>query len=504
MLDSGLVSSDSAAAALRMEHAGLLFCLCSVVVFSSVLLPVSALQSGSPERVFADAGEDAVLPCHFDPSVSPSTFGLTEWSRVNGPSLSTVHIVRNGEELEKEATEEYRGRTAVAEDGSLTLRNVTRRDSATYRCFRRGGSSVTVFVSLIVAQVSEVNVTVRELSNELVVYCECSSWGLKPRVSLLDAEGNVLPAESQSSVEPGDLYSVRAHLDLAKGKSKKSGIMVCQAEITELRLVKEKRIDISEKLSVSEAEAGPGYAVAATVLLVVAVVVIVVLQWKLEKLRAFCTRLVQQPLRGEEAQPLLKDIDISQVDTTGASEITAKSQHLFNHDQPLDGVKVSEQLAERDLDEMNKYKDIINRVGESENIPPSLLAGIISRQSLAGTKLDQNGFGLYDSNCFGLMQISKLHNCLEGGPFSKEHVEQGARILARLLRIMLKERKNWTTQHQLKGALACYILGEEKVLNLKDHENMDSETPCKDFANDVIARARWFANKGFKTLGNKY
>ncbi|XP_022616610.1 selection and upkeep of intraepithelial T-cells protein 5-like isoform X1 [Seriola dumerili] len=495
-----------------MEHAGLLFlCHCSVFVFSSVLLPVSALQSGSPERVFAVAGEDVVLPCHFNPSISPSPFGLTEWSRVNGPSLSTVHVVRNGEELEKETTEEYRGRTAVAEDGSLMLRSGTRRDSGTYRCFRRGGSSVTVFVSLIVAQVSEVNVTVRELSNELVVHCECSSWGLKPRVSLLDAEGNVLPAENESSVEPGDLYSVRAHLGLAKGKSKKSGIMVCQAEITELRLVKEKRIDISEKLSVSEAEVGPGYTVVAIVLLVVAVVVIavvviVVLNWKVEKLqrlRAFCTRLVQQPLRGEEAQPLLKDIDIAQVNTTGASEITAKAHHVFNKDQLLDGVKVSQQLAERDLDEMNKYKDIINSVGESENIPPSLLAGIICRQSQAGTKLDQNGFGLYDSNCFGLMQIHKLYNRLEGGPFSKEHVEQGARIIARLLQIMQKERKNWTTQQHLKGALACYIAGEETVLNLKDHEDVDSATPCNDFANDVIARARWFAMKGFKSKSIK-
>lgn len=41
----------------------------------------------------------------------------------------------------------------------------------------------------------------------------------------------------------------------------------------------------------------------------------------------------------------------------------------------------------------------------SLKIPPALIAGIISRQSRAGTKIHSNGYGQTDSNCYGLMQV---------------------------------------------------------------------------------------------------
>lgn len=47
------------------------------------------------------------------------------------------------------------------------------------------------------------------------------------------------------------------------------------------------------------------------------------------------------------------------------------------------------------------------------------------------------------------------------------------------------------------GALACYIAGDGAVLNLNKGEDVDSVTPFKDFANDVVARAQWFADRGF-------
>ncbi|XP_071314955.1 butyrophilin subfamily 1 member A1-like [Trachinotus anak] len=467
-----------------------------------------ALQSGSPGQVFAAAGEDVVLPCGLATSVRPSGTITVEWSRGDGPSSSTVHVLRNGEELEKEKSEEYRGRTAVTEDASLTLREVTRRDSGTYRCSLLGESSLEVFVSLSVAQVSEVNVTVQPASsNELLVRCTCSGWGPKPRVSLLDAKGNVLPAKNEVSAGADDLYSVRADLNLAAAAG--SGTLICRVEIPALSLVKEEMIHIPDQWSRPETEAGPGYWVVPIIVLffcVTAVVIVLVLRAEGRRhLKAFCSRLIPELTGGEEAEPLLQHYrDIFQVDTTGASEDTARIHRVSVNGQQLDGVTVSEHLAERDLSEMNKYKDVINRVGAAQGVHPALIAAIISRQSLAGTLLNPDGSGKFCSDCFGLMQINKAYHDVKGEPYSQEHVQEGVKLLVEAIRTMWKEKKKWTPQQQLKGALASYIAGPERILRLEDDEDVDSETPNKDFANDVVARARWFAGRGFAFNTEKY
>lgn len=41
----------------------------------------------------------------------------------------------------------------------------------------------------------------------------------------------------------------------------------------------------------------------------------------------------------------------------------------------------------------------------SLKIHPALIAGIISRQSCAGTKINSSGYGVNDTNCYGLMQV---------------------------------------------------------------------------------------------------
>ncbi|KAM6960433.1 lysozyme g-like [Tautogolabrus adspersus] len=205
--------------------------------------------------------------------------------------------------------------------------------------------------------------------------------------------------------------------------------------------------------------------------------------------------------------PLLRNI--VKVETKGAFQ-TAKVNRLSTT-----GVKASHELANRDLAEMMKYRKEILSVGKScfdshhellvasvvscrRGVHPALIAAIISRQSHAGTILNLRGFGIYDSNCFGLMQISKLyHNVDERkGPFSREHLDQGAAYLCELINTMRKNT-GWTAEQHLKGAVACYIAGPDKVIGLK-YEEVDSVTPNEDFANDVIARAQWYADNGFE------
>jgi len=67
------------------------------------------------------------------------------------------------------------------------------------------------------------------------------------------------------------------------------------------------------------------------------------------------------------------------------------------------GVAASEKIAERDLKNMDKYKETITKVANSKCIPPSLVAAVISRESHAGTAL-KDGWGDH-GNAFGLMQV---------------------------------------------------------------------------------------------------
>lgn len=69
------------------------------------------------------------------------------------------------------------------------------------------------------AEVAEVKISVRRTSaNELFVVCESSGWSPEPVVSLLDADGSVLAAQTESSVRPDDLHSVRALVNVAAAK----------------------------------------------------------------------------------------------------------------------------------------------------------------------------------------------------------------------------------------------------------------------------------------------
>lgn len=183
--------------------------------------------------------------------------------------------------------------------------------------------------------------------------------------------------------------------------------------------------------------------------------------------------------------------DLTEVETTGASEETASANQLLSR-----GIEASHQLAESDLNEMKRYKEDISSVGKMLSVHPALIAGIISRQSRAGTKLGANGYGKFDKNCFGLMQINKHYHAVKGNPFSREHLDQGVTFFIQLIKTMKRTKQDWSKEQQLKGALACYIAGEERVIPLT-YEEVDRVTPQGDFANDVVARAQWFAKNGF-------
>ncbi|XP_069492786.1 lysozyme g-like [Ambystoma mexicanum] len=179
--------------------------------------------------------------------------------------------------------------------------------------------------------------------------------------------------------------------------------------------------------------------------------------------------------------------DIMRIDTSGASKLTSSYDRL-----PYHGVKASQTMAQTDLKEMDKYKSRINKVSREKGMDPALIAGIISRETRAGTGLI-NGWGDH-GNAWGLMQVDKNWHTVVGGWDSEEHLKQAIDILIYMLGEIKKKFSSWNCGQQLKGALAAYNKGPAVV---KSYDQVDSGTTGGDYSNDVIARAQYYKQNGY-------
>ncbi|XP_053487661.1 lysozyme g-like isoform X2 [Ictalurus furcatus] len=179
--------------------------------------------------------------------------------------------------------------------------------------------------------------------------------------------------------------------------------------------------------------------------------------------------------------------DVMKIDTTGASEQTARQDKLT-----VKGVQASYTLAEHDLKRMAQYKNIIMKVGRAKQMDAAVIAAIISRESRAGAAL-VDGWGDH-GNGFGLMQVDKRYHKPRGAWNSEEHVTQGTEILIDSIRAIQRKFPNWPKEHQFKGGISAYNAG---VRNVRTYEAMDVGTTGNDYANDVVARAQWFKRNGY-------
>ncbi|XP_060886719.1 lysozyme g-like isoform X2 [Labrus mixtus] len=312
--------------------------------------------------------------------------------------------------------------------------------------------------------------------------CESRDWYPPPQVSLLDSTRKDLHAPTKRSTGRDGSVSFNATLNLDKAKLTGNGTVICRVEIPEMNLVRESQVDVGEHiLRKTKPKKGSGASE----------------DYLLEHFGSVEKSAgAMEDNETSEGKSEARDVhaDIMNVETTGAIQ-TARVNRLSKT-----GVEASEELADRDLTEMIKYEDDILFVGKQRGVHPALITAIISRQSQAGKSLTLTGYGKFDHDCFGLMQINKLYHYLDEhtGPFSREHLDQGAAYLCLLIDIMRKNT-GWTAEQNLKGAVACYIAGQETVIGLK-YDEVDSVTPNNDFANDVIARAQWYAKNHFKML----
>jgi hypothetical protein len=194
--------------------------------------------------------------------------------------------------------------------------------------------------------------------------------------------------------------------------------------------------------------------------------------------RASAARL--NTTRNEASNP---NAILSQYKPTGASDRTARQDGLRG------GPDASAKMAKNDLARLKKYEAGIEAAAKKHNLPPALLAAIMSRESRAGAALDRSGHG-DGGNGYGLMQIDHRYHSAKGGPYSAEHIDQAAGILKGMLNTVKKNHPDWPPVQQLRGAVAAYNSGTGNVQTIK---NMDVGTTGNDYSNDVWARAQALA-----------
>uniref|UniRef100_A0A8C4YPZ3 Lysozyme g n=1 Tax=Gopherus evgoodei TaxID=1825980 RepID=A0A8C4YPZ3_9SAUR len=136
--------------------------------------------------------------------------------------------------------------------------------------------------------------------------------------------------------------------------------------------------------------------------------------------------------------------NINNVDATGASCKTAGQEGL-----DYCGGPASEKIAERDLNNMNKYKAIIKNAGKKKCVDPAVIA---------------------------------------------DHLLDATQILIDMIKGIQKKFPRWTKEQQLKGGISAYNGG---LGNVRSYENMDKGTPGNDYANDVVARAKFYKRNGY-------
>ncbi|XP_031433526.1 lysozyme g-like [Clupea harengus] len=152
------------------------------------------------------------------------------------------------------------------------------------------------------------------------------------------------------------------------------------------------------------------------------------------------------------------------------------------------------QEAKEDLPHINKYKDKIISAANNCNVPPSVVAGIISRETRGGRGAGFTSDGWGDNrNAFGLMQVDIRYHMPQGAWDSQTHIEQGIGILQYFLTDFKDKRPSWSAAQQLKGALAAYNMGTERM----DYNNVDAHTTGGDYSADVLARAEFFKRNGY-------
>lgn len=174
-----------------------------------------------------------------------------------------------------------------------------------------------------------------------------------------------------------------------------------------------------------------------------------------------------------------------------------------------------------DFTEASRYGAVIERIAIFTGLPPSLIAGVGSRESRWGLALTPKGPGgsgdfverpylrphrhtvmPEDGHGFrrGLLQIDyDDHVFARTGPWQDplENIRYGASLLVDA-RGFLRKRAPLSGRGLLRGALAAYNCGAGNVLRaLRQGVDLDFYTAGRDYSRDVLSRTAFFQSQGW-------
>merc|ERR1711962_988720 len=159
----------------------------------------------------------------------------------------------------------------------------------------------------------------------------------------------------------------------------------------------------------------------------------------------------------------------------------------------------SKEAARVDKSKLDKYSSSFEAASTKHNIPKEVLMAVASRESRAGSALGLNGnkpgYGDHN-NGFGLMQVDVRYHTV-ADPSNIDNVDQGADILASMLKQVKEKHPDWSEGWQLRGAVAAYNFGAKNVQTKSGIDKGSASTcsPCDgNYSWDTIQRARWLAD----------
>merc|ERR1719222_1007275 len=128
----------------------------------------------------------------------------------------------------------------------------------------------------------------------------------------------------------------------------------------------------------------------------------------------------------------------------------------------------SEQAARVDNSKLQRYRASFAAASYKYNLPKEILMAVASRESRVGSLLGKNGNkpGWGDKNrAFGIMQVDKRYHKVVDET-NIDNVDEGAKILANMLRQVKKKHPNWSYGWHLRGAVAAYNFGSKNLQTL--------------------------------------
>lgn len=168
----------------------------------------------------------------------------------------------------------------------------------------------------------------------------------------------------------------------------------------------------------------------------------------------------------------------------------------------------SEERAKKALPNLLRWKDSIKKEAKAINVPASLVAAIISRETDAldrfclppqeGGKLGDKGYG------HGPMQIDKRSfpewctKWREGKLTTADGIAMGCTVLKQKMRSISRLVPEMPEDLRLRAAVAAYNCGEGNVRKAyRAQKSVDAYTAHANYSQDVLERAKFFASVGF-------